>query len=154
MKDDFPQEEWVDLDLVKKGFADELITAYSIDDKCVSLLIERGDTGLLFYLWSDSAYRSSGLGSEMLKRLQEEYRLILGEVEVADEKSCNYQKQVSRIRFYRKNNFLFNDFYVLINGIKCCIISNIEASKSELSDHMKYFYAITYQDADRSIRFI
>ncbi len=154
MKNDFPPEEWVDLALVRRGFARGQIVAYSLSDKCVALVVERADVALLFYLWSDGACRSLGLGSEMLSRLKDEYRLVLGEVEVADDQSGNYQKQLSRIRFYRKNDFVFNDFAVLINGIKCCIISNIKLPAAEIADHMRYFYAITYDDPDQVIKFV
>ena len=106
----------------------ELMTAEDDTGKFLGIVITilHKDIVLLDYLAVSPAERGRGVGSEILKLLEERYpkKRILLEIEDPEEDCGNKEDRLRRKAFYLRNGLTVQDYKVWLFGIKMLILTN------------------------------
>lgn len=117
----FPKEEQKPFkflfDGVKKGYYDLFVVS---DDENsfygIAFVVKNNKVVLLDYLAIDESFRNQGLGSKVLKLLQEKYanqKLVI-EIEDTTTPAKNIIERIRRKEFYLRNNMIMQDFKVML----------------------------------------
>ena len=105
-----------------------ILCAEDKDGKFLGIVITilHKDIVLLDYLAVSPACRGQGIGSEILRLLDERYggKRILLEIEDPEEPCDNPKERRSRKAFYLRNGMTVQDYKVWLFGIKMLILTN------------------------------
>ena len=128
-KKSFPKEERKPFSVIlqkqKEGTA-EILAAESWRHDLLGFAVTAlyKDLVLVDYLAVEPLCQGQGVGSLMLKELEEHYpnRRILLEIEDPEDLSDNQQDRLRRLAFYKKNGFEHAGFKVYLFGIKMPVL--------------------------------
>ena len=106
----------------------ELMTAENDKGSFLGIVITilHKDMVLLDYFAVSPTHRGQGVGSEVLKLLEERYhgKRILLEIEDPEEPCKNKEDRLRRKAFYLRNGLTAQDYKVWLFGIKMLILTN------------------------------
>lgn len=126
----FPKEERKPFSLIlakrEEGVSEILCAENTSGDMLgEAILIQQEDLVLLDYFAVAPEFRGSGIGSSILKQLQERYsgRRFLLEIESTQNPSDNHEQRLKRKRFYTKNGMKCMDYIVSVFDVEMEVLT-------------------------------
>ena len=127
----FPKQEQKSLRLLVKNQQKGIYDLFAIEDDensfyGLAFLVKKDDLVLLDFLAIEDNFRGQGIGSKVLKLLQEKYfdKKLFLEIENTNSNNApNILQRIKRKEFYLKNNMTFQPYKVLLFGCDLEILS-------------------------------
>lgn len=128
----------------KRGITDVWYLEENNEFIGMAITINGDDLILLDYFAVAKKKRGQGIGSRILKKLQEHYheKGILLEIERTDMKADNLDERIRRKQFYQANNFVPMDFRIKFFGVDMEVMGyNCKVNYKEYHNFYRFYYS-------------